>query len=252
MAPRKLKGDGWLDEGMTPRASDDGMTMMIPSGRTWQEMNTDGVGQWLVGKSSFLWVNLLWSSTQKGGGRDAGAGRTVLATGTIYLSKEGWHSLCIDLARGREPGRLFSQAGHQTEVLAAAFVSQKQSQVGHTVKMGGWEEFALPCRLTRAWVPDFIGQLFGGLERVRDVAKIMDETAFRFAFLFLEFYRISLESGPYSGEAATEVLTVLEAVREEQVDVTDCVNWEIIRREVRCVPSYIDDVFRLFDTPWNC
>ncbi|GBG86747.1 hypothetical protein CBR_g41811 [Chara braunii] len=154
---------------------------------------------------------------------------------------------CMHLAAGRDPMWILEDAERLTWEMGQDFANEGWDEVGSRVVMGGWEDLRLPYQLVQVRVPHFVADWFGGYEHIRAVAKSMNEVEIGFAWLSDAYYEASLRFGPFHGDQAEEVVEILKELKDYRLEVGEEVEEAILRREIAAAPSYVGDVFLLFE-----
>ncbi|GBG88718.1 hypothetical protein CBR_g48248 [Chara braunii] len=236
--------------GWTPRRFGGGVEMVLPTRNEWRGTACDWVGVEVVTAMSFLWVERVWNPVRESEARDEIDEGDVESVGTVYLSKEGWHMFCVCLAAGWDPTWILGETERLTWEMGGEFANEGWDEVRSRVVLGGWEELRLPYQLVQTWVPHFVANWFGGYEHIRAVADSLSEVDLGFTWLADAYYRTSLRLGPFHGDRAMEVVEILEALKDDRFTMEDEVEEAILHREVAVTPSYVGDVFLLFERVW--
>ncbi|GBG73268.1 hypothetical protein CBR_g12987 [Chara braunii] len=238
--------------GWTPRRLEEGVEMVLPTRNEWRGTACDLVGVEVVTAMSFLWVERIWNPVRESEAWDEIAEGDVESLETLYLSKKGWYLFCVCLAAGWDPTWILGEAERLTWEMGCEFANKGWDEVRSRVVLGGWEELRMPYQRVQTWVSHFVANWFGGYEHIQTVAESLSEVDLGFTWLADAYYRTSLRLGPFHfhGDHADEVVEILKALKDDRSTMEDEVEEAILRREVAATPSYVGDVFLLFERVW--
>ncbi|GBG86548.1 hypothetical protein CBR_g41611 [Chara braunii] len=237
-------------KGWEPRRLRGGIEMLIPTGNGWRGTTCDWIGFEDARDLSYVWIELIWNPIREEEGWDDISEGKVESVGTIVLSEDGWHLFCTMLAMRQDPMWLLGDAEARTRKEGKLFANEGWHEVSSRVVMGGWKELKPPSLWITAWVLEVIAEWFGRFEHILEVADSMRKVHIECAWLTEEFYRLSLKYGPFYGDKAEEVVIILRIGRYDRLEVEE-ESWDaIVSREAVAAPSYIDDVFKLFEVLW--
>ncbi|GBG60342.1 hypothetical protein CBR_g4298 [Chara braunii] len=194
----------------------------------------DWVGVELAEDTVYLVVELEWRARGEFGGISLDLPGRVHATRSLHLSKEGWRTFGLALADDGDPVQMFDGAWQVTRREGFAFADLERDDVTATVRVLEVGACILPHKMGR----------------VELAVVVLTRLSFNDMTVCQEYYRAFLELGPFEGDQEYEVLRILHviiATRRGVPTIAEEVLWEVVRREIGCGLTYVDDVYRLFE-----
>ncbi|GBG71666.1 hypothetical protein CBR_g9081 [Chara braunii] len=222
---------------LSPRFLDRRVEVSLPSRGGVYNPVMDWVGVELIENTVYLVVELEWRARGEFGGTNLELSGRVRATGSLYLSDEGWRTFGVALADGGDPERMFDGAWQVTWREGFAFANPDRDDVTATVRVVEVGTSILSYENVRMVLPPFLLERMGGVERSEMAVIALGRLSFSNMTVFREYYRAFLELGPFDEEKEYDVLSILQAVvgtRPGIPTVTEEVVWEIARREIGC------------------
>ncbi|GBG71837.1 hypothetical protein CBR_g10776 [Chara braunii] len=201
-------------------------------------------------EDAFLWIETVWANISltrlSPSLMDLEFQGTVEARGWVYLSQDKENAMVIDLALGDMPDELFRKA--EVEVVRAACQrsEMEMERVDMRVELGDRGSVRRPVETMRCVLPPFlVDAVFGTRSRLVRICQSMT-TLGLYQCARQDFFRLSVEMGPFEGNWAKELTEMLNCLSVDNVFVPSSVHWGIVYRNVAIGEIFLEGVRELF------
>ncbi|GBG64723.1 hypothetical protein CBR_g46267 [Chara braunii] len=171
---------------------------------------------------------------------------TVEARGWVYLSQDGENAMVIELALGNTPDELFRKAEAEVVWAACQRREMKMERIDMRVELGDRGSMRRPVRTMRCVLPPFLVEaVFETWSRLVRICQSITNLGL-YQCARQDFFRLSVEMGPFEGNWADELTEILNCLSIDNVFVSSSVNWEIVYRNVAIGETFLEGVRELF------
>ncbi|GBG75309.1 hypothetical protein CBR_g19941 [Chara braunii] len=228
----------------------DGVLVILPEDGAWTDLGPAYQTTMLEGEDVFLWIETIWTNVSltrlSPSLMDLEFRGTVETQGWVYLSQDGENAMVIELALGNTPDELFRKA--EVEVVWAACQQREMEmeRIDVRVELGDRRSMRRPVRTMRCVLPPFlVDAVFGTRSRLVWICQSMMNLRL-YQCARQDFFRLSVEMGPFEGNWADELTEILNCLSVDDVFVASSVHWGIVYRNVAVGETFLEEVKELF------
>ncbi|GBG71135.1 hypothetical protein CBR_g8436 [Chara braunii] len=201
-------------------------------------------------KDAFLWIETTWTKVSltrlSPSLMDLEFRGTVKARGWVYVSQEMENAMVEGLVLGTAPDRLFKQADREVVWAACQRAEMEMEKMEVRVELGDRKNMRRPLRTMRCVLPPFlVDAVFGTRDRLERICRSMTRLRL-YQCARQDFFRLSVEAGPFEGNWAEELAEVLNLLSADEIFVPSPVHWQIVYRNVATGETFLEGVKDLF------
>ncbi|GBG76440.1 hypothetical protein CBR_g22188 [Chara braunii] len=140
--------------------------------------------------------------------------------------------MVVGLVLGTTPNQLFRQAEREVVRAACQRAEMEMEKMEVRVELGDRKNMRRPLRTMRCVPPPFlVDAVFETRDRLERICRTMTRLRL-YQCARQDFYRLSVEEGPFKGNWAEELTEVLNLLSADKIFVPSPVHWQIVYRNV--------------------
>ncbi|GBG68131.1 hypothetical protein CBR_g2682 [Chara braunii] len=224
----------------------EGVSVVLPEEGTWTDLEPAYETVTLDEKDAFLWIETIWTKVSLTrllpSLMDLEFRGTVEARGWVYVSQEMENAMVVGLVLEQ----LFKQAEREVVWAACQRAEMEMEKMEVRVELGDWKNMRRLLRTMRCVLPPFlVDAVFGTKDRLERICRSM--TSLRlYQCARQDFFRLSVEAGPFEGNWAEELAEVLNLLGADEIFAPSPVHWQIVYRNVAAGETFLEGVKDLF------
>ncbi|GBG79136.1 hypothetical protein CBR_g28851 [Chara braunii] len=221
-----------------------------PEDGTWTDLELAYQTVMLEREDAFLWIETIWANVSltrlSPSLMDLEFRGTMEARGWVYLSQDGENAIVIGLTLGNTPDELFRKAEAEVVLATCQRREMEMEKVDVWVELGDRGSMRRPVRTMRCVLPPFlVDAVFGTRSRLVRICQSMTNLGL-YQCARQDFFRLSVEMGPFEGNWAEELAQMLNCVSVDNAFVPSSVHWGIVYRNVAVGETFLEGVRELF------
>ncbi|GBG73359.1 hypothetical protein CBR_g13079 [Chara braunii] len=227
-----------------------GVSVVLPEEGTWTDLQPEYQFVILEEKDAFLLIERIWTKVSltrlSPSLMDLEFRGTVEARGWVYLSQERENAMVTELVLGTASDSLFRQAEREVVWAACQRAEMEMDKVEVRVELGDRGNVRRPFRAMRCVLPPFlVDAVFGTRGMLEQICQSMTNLRL-YQCALQDFFRLSVEMGPFGGNSAEELAHILNLLSTDDVFVPSPVHWRIIYRNVAVGGTFLKGLKDLY------